>query len=75
MRILMWLALGVLVLFALRKQAQRTQSPKSNHQQAPKTASETMVACTVCSVFIPESEAIVRHGQTYCCEDHASRSA
>lgn len=74
MRLFMWLALAVLVYLALRKQTQRQTKESKSQSTAASTGSEQMLACAVCQVFIPESEAVIRHGQAYCCNDHAERA-
>lgn len=75
MRILVWLALAVLVYLALRKQALRSRQSREQGPDVKQGSGEAMLPCAVCSVFIPESEAIVRHGQAFCCDDHANRGA
>lgn len=78
MRLLMWILLACLVYLALRKQVKNSQSnSQSNMQSRPpsgETQGEAMLPCAVCQVFIPESEAIMRHGQAFCCNDHADLS-
>ncbi|WMW79883.1 PP0621 family protein [Undibacterium cyanobacteriorum] len=74
MRLLMWLALAVLVYLALRKQTQRQAKETKSQSTAAPSGGEQMLPCAVCQVFIPESEAIIRHGQAYCCNDHADRA-
>ena len=32
---------------------------------------QKMVACTVCDTHIPESEAIIKNGKTYCSKEHS----
>jgi uncharacterized protein len=32
---------------------------------------QKMVACAVCDTHIPESEAIIRNGKTYCSKEHS----
>lgn len=77
MRILMWLGLALLVFFALRKQvrAKQKQNLRPDFGDASRaTTSEQMVACAVCQVFIPRSEAIERDGEVFCCPDHANQA-
>lgn len=77
MRLLFWLALVVLVIFALRKKGQRLSqseaplSTKSSDQNGP---SETMVCCERCQVYIPSSEAVHRGSKVYCCVAHADQA-
>jgi len=32
---------------------------------------QKMVACSVCDTHIPESEAIIKNGKTYCSKEHS----
>ena len=32
---------------------------------------QKMVACSVCDTHIPESEAIIKNGKTYCTQEHS----
>ncbi|GGC82113.1 PP0621 family protein [Undibacterium terreum] len=82
MRILIWLALFVLVILALKKKIQTVSSPEREQKPAPPAAgngtrageAETMVCCAACQVYIPASEAVYKGRQTYCCEEHASQA-
>lgn len=40
-------------------------------QQAQALTPLPVVACAQCGLHIPQTEAIVRHGQPYCCSSHA----
>lgn len=80
MRLLMWLLLGVLVVFALRKKAQKLVNPA---EQVPPAAAaqdvaagnaEAMVCCEQCQLYIPASEAIFKERKAYCCAAHADQS-
>lgn len=77
MRLLFWLALVVLVIFAIRKKGQSLQKPDMPFSaQLPEQsgASETMVCCDRCQVYIPSSEAIMREKKVYCCAAHADQA-
>lgn len=82
MKVLMWLLLGVLVYFALRKNFKSTftknpppasawQSPVLDPEQGTGAAVEDMVCCLHCQIHIPASEAIMRGNAAYCCLEHA----
>lgn len=87
MKLLVWLLLGVLVYFALRKNL-RAASDKKTQAQAPandwadasttysanKKESEAMLNCAHCQVYFPASEAVVRGSQSFCCLEHAELS-
>jgi uncharacterized protein len=77
MRLLMWLALAVLVILALRKKSQAQSTPsRPTSEQAPDQAApgETMVCCERCQVYIPSSEAVLRGKKVYCCSAHADQA-
>lgn len=74
MRLLMWLALAVLVIFALRKKSQTpasTVNPSNPRQPENKDTGESMLCCERCQVYFPASEAILRGEKVYCCDAHA----
>ena len=62
----------IIILFGLwlvLKIIKRALAPRENHPpRKPSIAS--MVACTHCGVYLPESEAIQKDGKHYCCEEH-----
>ena len=77
MRLLFWLALVVLVIFALRKKSQslsQPDTPLSAQSHDQNGASETMVCCERCQVYIPSSEAVQRENKVYCCAAHADQA-
>ena len=47
---------------------------KINPTESNKVSSDSgqkMVACSVCDTHIPESEAIIKDGKTYCSKEHS----
>lgn len=77
MRLLMWLALAVLVIFALRKKNQTSSSSVSPSNVRPSEnhgTGETMLCCERCQVYFPASEAILRGEKVYCCAAHADQT-
>lgn len=77
MRLLMWLALVVLVIFALRKKSQPTSTPSGPLSPQPpdqRGIGEAMVCCERCQVYIPSSEAVLREKKVYCCAAHADQA-
>ena len=47
---------------------------KINPTESIKVSSDSgqkMVACSVCDTHIPESEAIIKNGKTYCSKEHS----
>ena len=82
-RVLFWLALVFLVLFAIRSkirgmqqraraQQQRSQpfAPPSRPQELPDA--ELMLCCAHCGVYYPVSENVQAKGQDYCSHAHAT---
>jgi uncharacterized protein len=83
-RILFWLALALLVYFAIRsklKQSQRRQQQEQRQQweqQQQQRASarqvappEAMLCCAHCGVYFPASENVPAGGRDYCSPAHA----
>ncbi|MBB3220683.1 PP0621 family protein [Pseudoduganella umbonata] len=84
-RILFWLALALLVYFAIRsklKQSQRRQQQQWEEQQRAQqrqaqSASrevaqpEAMLRCAHCGVHFPASENVPANGRDYCSPAHA----
>lgn len=68
MKLLAWLLLGILVIWALRSKkagvTEKTTQPR--HLDAP----ELMVKCAHCGVYLPASEAITQSGELFCSEEH-----
>jgi len=83
-RALFWLALALLVYFAIRsklKKAQRRQQQEFNRQQEqqqqrhaaaqPKAVEvEAMLRCAHCGVHFPASENVPAGGRDYCSPSH-----
>ena len=71
MRILFWIALALLVYFAIRSKL-RAMTPKDG---APRPAAtlpdgEAMACCAHCHVYFPASEAVRADGLDYCSPGH-----
>lgn len=76
-RLLFWLALAVLVVFAIRAKiraararADRAGAMHGQARQAPVQSIETMTSCAHCGLHFPVSEAIRADGLDYCCPAH-----
>ena len=78
-RLLFWLGLAILVLFAIRakiadarrradQQAFRESAPPP--QRPPPGVSEAMTSCAHCGLYFPASEAVHADGLDYCCPAH-----
>jgi len=74
-RLLFWGLIIACVLIAVRVAVQSHQRPRQGRAgkgvQSENKAAEAMVACAHCGVYLPSSEALVLHGQTWCCREHA----
>ncbi|WP_426189340.1 PP0621 family protein [Massilia sp. DWR3-1-1] len=77
-RLLFWLALAVLVVFAIRAkiQAARARADRANRFDAapgavsPAEGGEAMTSCAHCGLYFPASEAVRADGLDYCCPAH-----
>ncbi len=85
-RILFWLALVFLVMFAIRSKLRGFQAPKDaapgpqpGRQPPPGMRrvepTETMLCCAHCGVYYPSSESVHLNGQDYCGQAHAGLPA
>jgi uncharacterized protein len=73
-RLLFWLALAVLVVFAIRSKLRSSgirppQPPRPQEPRQPQV--ETMTQCAHCGVHFPASEAVRADGLDYCSPAHA----
>jgi len=87
-RIIFWLALVFLVIFAIRskiREAQKRQQqqfrqppqPPEGARAAAKSVAdaETMLQCAHCGIFYPASESVQARGRDYCSAAHATLPA
>lgn len=75
-RFLFWVALGLLIYFAVRskiKQAQKRQAPPPPPRPTAPTQlpAEAMLECAHCGVYFPASENVPAGGRNYCSAAHA----
>ncbi len=74
MRLLFWLALAVLVVFAIRAKvrasAARAQAEAPRPNARREIAPETMTSCAHCGLHFPASEAVHADGLDYCSPAH-----
>lgn len=79
MRLLAWLVLALLVMYALRKKAGAAMRPPPSSRQpgpAPGIDGETMVSCAHCGIYIPSSEAVHgAHDTVFCSTEHRALHA
>ena len=76
-RLLFWLALAVLVVFALRAKIRaargrvdRAEGAVPPAKTAASPSSEAMTSCAHCGLYFPASEAVRADGLDYCCPAH-----
>lgn len=62
---LFWLTI-LLVFWGISRSRSRGISHKPN--AAP--GNVNMIACAYCRLHVPENEAVVKDGQSFCCEQH-----
>ena len=55
---------GALAAARARREAQAAAGPAD---------ADMMVACSICDLHLPASEAIFAHGRVYCCEAHQAQ--
>jgi hypothetical protein len=74
MRLLIWLALGVIVFFAMRNAAKAEFEAQASLQKQASAPPENMVACDYCHIYLPASEAVMvvkpSLKQFFCSEEH-----
>lgn len=83
MRALFWIALLVLVVFAIRSKlraaaraAEHDTGARRSATRAPaEIESEPMACCEFCGVYFPASEAVRTEGRDYCSPAHARHTA
>ena len=83
-RVLFWLALVFLVLFAIRSKIRGMQQRARAQQQQPSQPftppgrtrglpdAELMLCCAHCGVYYPASENVQAKGHDYCSHAHAT---
>jgi len=83
-RVLFWLALVFLVLFAIRSKIRGMQQRARAQQQQPSQSftppgrtrelpdAELMLCCAHCGVYYPASENVQAKGHDYCSHAHAT---
>jgi uncharacterized protein len=73
-RLLFWLALAILIVFAIRSKLRGAAPPKQPGPQRrpapPEVTSEPMARCDHCGVYFPASEAVRADGRDYCSPAH-----
>ncbi len=71
MRALFWLALLVLVIFAVRSKLRKLkQGAQQGAAASARDDGEAMACCAHCHVYFPASEALHAGGLDYCSQAH-----
>jgi len=77
-KLLLWAIVILAALIVMRLLAQHSAHKTARRRHADQNpgkpgsaATEAMVRCAWCGVHLPRSEAILQHGQLWCCEEHA----
>ena len=65
-KLILVMLLGWIGFTLFKKFINPTKSNKVNSDSGQK-----IVACAVCDTHIPESEAIIKNGKTYCSKEHS----
>ncbi|MCU6496494.1 hypothetical protein LPN04_01650 [Rugamonas sp. A1-17] len=85
-RIIFWLALVFLVIFAIRSKIREAQKRHQQQFREPRqpaagqaaagaravAEAETMLQCAHCGIFYPASETVQARGRDYCSAAHAT---
>ncbi len=74
-KFLLWAVIILAVLFVSRvlshQKANARQAAARRQGEAARAASETMVRCAHCQIYLPRSEAYMSQGKTWCSAEHA----
>ncbi|MFC4297274.1 PP0621 family protein [Castellaniella hirudinis] len=74
-KFLLWAIIILAVLFVSRvlshQKAQARQAAARRQADDAQAASETMVRCAHCRIYLPRSEAYQSQGRTWCSPEHA----
>ena len=65
---------GALAAARARRDAQTASGQSAADAASARPAhADMMVACSICDLHLPASEAIFAHGRVYCCEAHQAQ--
>lgn len=75
MKLILWLVLGLVVVYILRNKARPAARKSASPRAAPPSADpEKMERCAECGVYLPASEALHdATGAMFCSEEHRRR--
>ncbi|MCS7100468.1 MAG: PP0621 family protein [Burkholderiaceae bacterium] len=69
-RILFWILLGLAVYVLWRWLAVKQRARRGQTTSGSGAVGEPMVACEVCRLNVPRSEAVQAQGHFFCCDEH-----
>ncbi|AOG24971.1 PP0621 family protein [Acidovorax sp. RAC01] len=68
--------LAVLVVaFGIWRSRRRSEAAPSSEPRRPLALPQDMVACAHCGVHVPQADAVVLAGHTFCSAEHRDRGA
>ncbi|WP_440109871.1 PP0621 family protein [Acidovorax sp. BL-A-41-H1] len=68
--------LAVLVVaFGIWRSRRRAEAVSSSEARRPLALPQDMVACAHCGVHVPQADAVVLAGHTFCSAEHRDRGA
>lgn len=70
------IVLGIFWLWRQTRLGKKSTTVPPNPPARPSNGATQIVACSVCQIHLPYSEALMDHtGQLYCCETHRHKVA
>lgn len=80
MKIIFWMLVIAGAIMLVRRygalaaaRARRDAQAAADAAPARPADADMMVACSICDLHLPASEAIFAHGRVYCCEAHQAQ--
>lgn len=70
MKLLIWLAIIMIVVWAWRSNKRRTGKSAAEQAGANAAQGEAMVSCAHCGVYLPASEALAQGDKQFCSAQH-----
>lgn len=72
MKYLLLVVVVLLVLGVLRSRRAPGGTGQGRQPSSPPAPPQDMLACAHCGVHVPRADALLLHGQPYCCAQHRS---
>lgn len=64
------IAVAIYLHFKGKQRARDLRQPQARQRMPEEKPVERMVACRLCGLLLPESEALITGNHHYCCEEH-----